>query len=281
MSPIRSLLVHLDAGWHCMERLALARTLAAQHESRLRALLALEPRFVPLPLPMEAGGLPASPLLDEVDTRHRMLAKARFERAVSGAGWPVQWCELGDESPIPGFTRQALHADLLVLGQHDREDADTFDVPSDFVQSVLLASGRPALVVPRHVPEPFQGFGTVLVAWQPRREAARALEAALPLMLGAREVHVVTWSEDDDGGVLLQQQEVTDHLALHGVHGVRCHRGPLPQDAGAALLSLSDGLGADLLVMGCYSHSRARELVLGGASRTVLRDARLPVLMVH
>ncbi|HET7867741.1 MAG TPA: universal stress protein [Burkholderiaceae bacterium] len=280
MSPIRSLLVHLDAGWHSMERLALARTLAAQHESRLRALLALEPRFVPLPLPMEAGGLPAAPLLDEVDTRHRMLAKARFDRAVSGAGWPVQWCELGDEPPIPGFASQALHADLVVLGQHDRDDADAFDVPSDFVPSVVVASGRPALVVPRHASEPFQGFGTVLVAWQACREAARALDAALPLLQGAREVHVVTWS-DDDAGLVLQQQEVADHLALHGVHGVRCHRGQVPLDAGTALLTLCEGLGADLLVMGCYGHSRARELVLGGASRTVLRDARLPVLMAH
>ncbi len=263
-----------------MERLALARTLAAQHESRLRALLALEPRFVPLPLPLEAGGLPAAPLLDEVDARHRMLAKARFDRAVSGAGWPVQWSELGDKPPIPGFTSQALHADMLVLGQRDRDDADAFDVPPDFVQSVIVASGRPALVVPHHTPESFEGFGTVLVAWQARREAARALEAALPLLQQAREVHMVTWSEDD-AGLPLQQQEVVDHLALHGVHGVRCHRGEVPKDAGIALLSMSEGLGADLLVMGCYGHSRAHELLLGGASRTVLRDARLPVLMVH
>lgn len=279
MSPLRSLLVHMDAGWHSMERLALARTLAAQHESRLRALLALEPRFVPLPLPLEAG-LPAVPLMDEVDTRHRLLAKGRFDRAVSGAGWPVQWHELGDEPPIPGFVRHALHADLLVLGQHDRDDADAFDVPSDFVQSVLMDSGRPALVVPRSQPPQFEGFGVVLVAWQASREAARALDAALPLLQQAREVHLVTWS-DDDTALPRQQQEVADYLALHGVHGVQYHLGPLPPDTGAALLSLCEGLGADLLVMGCYGHSRARELVLGGTSRTVLRDARLPVLMAH
>jgi nucleotide-binding universal stress UspA family protein len=280
MSHIRSLLVHLDAGWHSMERLALARTLAAQHEARLRSLLALEPRFVPLPLPMEAGGLPAAPVMDEVDTRHRTLAKACFDRAVSGAGWPVQWNELGDEPPIPGFVQHALHADLLVLGQHDRDDAEALDVPSDFVQAVLMASGKPALVVPRSGRVQFDGFGVVLVAWQARREAARALDTALPLLQQAREVHLVTWS-DDDTALPRQQQEVVDYLALHGVPGVQRHQGKVPPDTGAALLSLSEGVGADLLVMGCYGHSRARELVLGGASRTVLRDARLPVLMAH
>jgi len=280
MNHIRSILVHLDAGSHSTERLALARTLAAQHEARLRALSALQPRFVPLPLPIEAGGLPATLFVDEIDTRQRTLAKTRFDRAVSGAGWPVQWNELGDEPPVPGFVRHALHADLLVLGQHDRDDVDAFDVPSDFVESVLMASGRPALVVPRNGPGRFEGFGVVLVAWQAQRQAARALDAALPLLLRAREVHLVTWS-DDDTALPPQQQEVADYLALHGVHGVRGHQGQVPPDTGAALLSLSEGVGADLLVMGCYGHSRARELMLGGTSRTVLRDARLPVLMAH
>ena len=72
-----------------------------------------------------------------------------------------------------------------------------------------------------------------------------------------------------------------DHLRQHGVVVARHHSGGVPSHPGAALLRLAADVGADLLAMGCYGHSRARELVFGGASRTVLDDMRLPVLMAH
>jgi nucleotide-binding universal stress UspA family protein len=278
MDTIRSILVHLDAGQASAQRLALARTLAARHEARLRALFAVAPRFLPVPLPLDGGGMPAAPLLDEIDTGHRRHARAQFDHQARGPGWPMQWCELAGEPLIPGVARQALLADLLVLGQHDAGDAETFDVPGDFAESVILAGGRPAIVVPHGDRASFSGFDSVLVAWQPTREAAQALAGALPLLRQAGEVHLATWG-DDAAAVAAQQQGVLDYLQLHGVHGVQLHHGTAPADAGAAMLSLAQGVGADLLVMGCYGHSRARELVLGGASRTVLRHMHLPVLM--
>jgi nucleotide-binding universal stress UspA family protein len=279
MDALRSLLVHMDAGRASAQRLALARVLAARHEARLQALFAVVPRFVPVPLPLDSS-IATGPLLDEIDAEHRRRARAGFEQAASGPGWPMQWLELAGGPPVPGFVQQALHADLLVLGQHDASDADTFDVPPDFAESVIVASGRPALVVPPGDYTSFDGFGSVLLAWQATREAARALEASVPLLQRAREVHVVTWG-DDDALLSRQHEDLQDDLRLHGVIGAQWHRGPVPADAGAALLALAQGLGADLLVMGCYGHSRARELVLGGASRTVLRHAELPVLMAH
>ena len=269
MDAIRSILVHQDAGRHSLRRLVLARTLAAQHEARLRALFAVAPR-VP-------GSLPPPPADEAVDASHRREARARFERAASGAGWPMEWRELAGGPPAAGFAREALHADLLVLGQRDPHDIDAMDLPADFVEAVLAASGKPALVVPHVEQAPFEGFGCVLVAWQPSREAALAMSAALPLLQRAREVHLASLGEDAARG----QEDVLEHLRLHAVDGVQAHAGPAPADAGEALLALAGGLGADLLVMGCYGHGRARELVLGGASRTVLHEMQIPVLMAH
>lgn len=274
MDSPRSILVHLDAGRHAAARLACARALAAQHDARLRALLALQPPLT--------GSLPLMPANTGDDRRRE--ARAQFDRAVGGEGWPVEWLAPTGERPTAEFSRAALHADLLVLGQRDPRDAEAFDVPSDFVESVLIGSGTPALVLPFDplvAPADFSGrFATVLIAWQPCREAARALNAALPWLQRADAVHLAGWSGDLDQAAL-EQQEVTDHLRLHAVDGVQCHRAAEGAGVGAALLALATGLGADLVVMGCYGHGRARELILGGASATALREARMPLLMAH
>ena len=273
---IRSILVHVDAGRHCAHRLHLARMMAARHEARLRALFAVAPRFLPMPL---EGVEPTVPVPDEIDPEHRRRARACFDLAASGGGWPMEWSETAGELPLDGFVRRALHADLLVLGQRDSSDDLAFDVPAGFVESVLAASGRPAIVVPCADDLAFDGFDKVVIAWQPTRESARALDAALPLLWHAREIDLVVWSNDDADALAQLRQEVVDHLRLHAVTGIRCHQGPTPADMGAALLAFAEGVGADLLVMGGNGPGRAREMLFGGASRTVLRDMRVPVLM--
>ncbi|NML17662.1 universal stress protein [Azohydromonas caseinilytica] len=279
MEELRSVLVHIDGGSHAAARLTLARALAARFEARLSALFAVAPHFVPVPVPVPGLGLPAAPLLDEIDPAARRRARACFDRLAGASGWPLQWEEVVNGDPVAAFARHGLHADLMVLGRHDPQDAAARDVPRDFAESVLLASGTPAIVTPRGD----AGFGEaacILVAWRPTREAANALKGALPLLQRAQEVHLVNWSEDaaTQGECL---DAVSEFLRLHAVEGIARHEGPAPANTGEALLVLAEGLGADLLVMGCYGHTRARELVLGGASRTVLHEAPLPVLMAH
>ncbi|MDE2092538.1 MAG: universal stress protein [Burkholderiales bacterium] len=287
MNSLRSILLHLDASPRSAMRLRLARTLAAQHEARVTALYGVTPSFLTLPLAIGDGSAAMVPMLEQIDADHRAAARAAFdrERGSGGAGGELLWAEMGTEPVISGFTAQALFADLLVLGQHDPGDADAAGVPADFVESVLVGSGKPALVVP--YAGTFTGIGAdVLVAWKPTREAARAVACALPLLQRARSVHVVGWSADAGAATNADQAgrlDLAGYLRLHGVEPKLRYHASAPSDVGVgeSLLSLAADVGADLLVMGCYGHSRARELVLGGATRTILRSMTVPVLMAH
>jgi hypothetical protein len=119
-----------------------------------------------------------------------------FDQAVSAAAMPIGWsAATGD--PVQAFTRAAACSDLVVIGQSDPGNELRADVQSDFVPSVIIGSGRPALVLPHH----HEGgdIGRVaLLAWKPTREAAHALAGALPLLCKADKVHVALWNEGED-----------------------------------------------------------------------------------
>jgi nucleotide-binding universal stress UspA family protein len=152
-------------------------------------------------------------------------------------------------------------------------------VPSDFVASVLVETGKPGLVLPYIGAAP--GFGqNVLIAWKPTPESARALTAALPLIQRARSVHLACWEETDTGSADAAEPAL-QYLRRHGVQAAVHLAGRPTRDLGEHLLSEAANLQSDLLVMGCYGHGRAREWALGGVTRTVLKSMTLPVLMVH
>ena len=141
---------------------------------------------------------------------------------------------------------------------------------------MLVESGRPALILP------YAGAigpigNTVLVAWKETREAARAVTCALPWLRRAGAVHVMAYGDGADDSMRALER----YLAAQGVAATTHVRGEEEQDMGNALLSRAADVGADLLVMGSYGHSRAREWVLGGATRTILQTMTLPVLMSH
>jgi nucleotide-binding universal stress UspA family protein len=276
MNAIQSILVHLDGTERAAARLNIAHELAAIHKATLTALFAVAPRFVPLRF---GAATSTVPLLDEIDQDHRLRAKSLFEQTAGHGATASSWHEITSELPIPGFVERAWLSDLLVLGQRHPTDATGFDVPADFVEAVIVESGRPALVVP-HTGDRTVDARTVLVAWKPSREAAHAVSAALPFLHRTKNVHVVCAAENIvDTHLALKQ--VGQYLGRHGIVPVEVHHGAVGGDVGRELLSLAKGIGAQLLVMGCYGHSRARELMLGGASRTVLQSMTLPVLMAH
>ncbi|MBE7940635.1 MULTISPECIES: universal stress protein [Ramlibacter] len=275
-APLHQLLVHLDDAAPAAVRLAYARKIAARHEAALAAAYAVIPSMVEVPFAAEAGPQ-ALDALREIDVQRRAQAHAVFD-ASQAPGDTASWCELSGFPLVSSFSEQALYADLLVLGQHQPEGGPA-GIPFDFVESVLLTAGKPALVVP-YTARALELPQTLAIAWKPTREAARAVAAALPLLQQAREVHVLTWGEGATtpaGGL-----DLPAWLQRRGVEA-RWHREAEaePDTVGDHFLSRACDLGADLLVMGVYGHSRAREWVLGGASRTVLQAMTVPVLVAH
>lgn len=250
----------------------MARALGATLGAHVTALYAVTPVFVEMALDVAMGG-PHKALL-EVDLSRLSAARGLVTSICADPGVQVEWRE-GRDAPGHATIRQALYADLLVLGQHDRTHRETGVLP-DFVPSVLIASGKPALVVPYIGPRA-STFKTVMVAWKETRESARALSAAIPILRTAGAVHVALERDTDASHEALLQVLLQRHGIEARFHTLAC----IPSAAGESILSMTADLDADLLVMGCYGHSRARELVLGGASRTVLDSMTLPVLMAH
>jgi nucleotide-binding universal stress UspA family protein len=274
MSAIKTLLVHADAGPRCGARLRAGRRLAQQLDARMDALYAVTPAFTQIPMELAAGAGSAA-MVDEIDVARRNMARQAQQAVAAEPGPAFAWHE-SNGLPYGSFVREALYADLLVLGQHD--PAHDQGVPADFVESVLAASGRPALVLPYVDSVPTLGTA-VLVAWKETPESARALSAALPLLRQAQRVHVAMWGEAED--TERAEGALRGLLSAHGVEPTLHRQAHAGAEVGELMQSLAADLSADLLVMGCYGHTRARELVLGGASRTVLRSMALPVLMSH
>lgn len=272
MDPIRSILVHVDAGPHSRSRLELAAALGRAHGAEVSALYAVTPVFVEMAFDV-AMGAPPKALLD-VDESRRSNASQLAAAVAAETGVPIEWRE-ALEGPEHATISHALCADLLILGQHDRANRHTGVAP-DFAPWVVTGSGKPALMVP-YIGARASPFGNVLVAWKSTRESARALGAAMPLLQRAQTVGVAV----DLATGQAQKDLLQAHLRRHGVQATFHLLSSGTGNAGEAILSLAADVGAELIVMGCYGHSRAREFVLGGATRTVMESMTVPVLMAH
>ena len=278
-ASLAQLLVHLDASPQAVHRLEAARQLGQAQGAAVTALYAVTPRFVELPFSPEIGPGIAAALRDIDDELHRR-ARSAYEQSLATPGIPMTWAEIRDDPIMAAFAQQAFYADLLVLGQHDPSSASSSGVPSDFVESVMTDSGKPALILPYIGMLPRLIGENVVIAWKPTREAALAVSAAMPLLQRARRVVVLSWSCEDER-VEGKRLDLNGFLRLHGIEALWHEQGEEPEALGELLLSRAFDFEADLLVMGCYGHSRAREWVLGGTSRTVLQSMTLPVLMAH
>lgn len=273
MHSLHSLLLHIDSSKHSFERLKFAQAIAAPTSAHIAVLYAVTPWLLMYPGPLE-GLSRARTMLPDDDAEKRNRAKAAFQVATKGMS-NIDWVEGELNSPYD-FGDHALYSDLMVLGQRVPSN---HEVPDDFVPAVIMESGKPALIVPTGVADMQVPVKSVLIAWNASRESARALSAAWHLLAESSEVHVAIFG-DPTGTGPNDSIKLENHLRHHGAKP-KFHLSQVSDDPGRSLLSLAGDLGVSLLVMGCYGHSRAREWVLGGATRTVLREMTLPVLMAH
>lgn len=274
---LSNILLHVDGSRSAPARIALAADLARRSDAHLSALY-VYPR---LDFPAVYGAELPPEYLDAAEAENERVAieiKEKFEHSTTSPDLRTEWVvERGDAADK--LITHGRYADLLIVGQpHPDEPSPFVGIPDE----VILAAGRPVLVVPYIGPHERTGK-RVIVAWNASREAARAVNDALPMLENAEEVHVlvldVNKSNVEDAA--LPGADICLHLARHGIDAEAHHVQANEIDVANLLLSQVSDLDADLLVMGAYGHSRLREIMLGGATRDVLSQMTVPVLMSH
>ncbi|GGF43709.1 hypothetical protein GCM10011611_57610 [Aliidongia dinghuensis] len=277
---LKDLLLVLDAGPANDDRLALAIGLAKRFDAHLVGLH---------PSSTAEGSLSSigfdSALFDAAmrETLARLEARsakvrAAFEAATQREAVSAEW-RVARGYPGPETVLNARYADLVILGQR-RPDDSPLDTPDP--ADVVLDAGCPALIVPyagrferieRHA----------LIAWNASSQAARAVRDALPLLKACRAVTVLAVNPKQ--GVDAHGQEpgadIARHLARHGIPVETDRSFTAATDPADEILSRAADYGSDLIVMGGYGHSRVREMVLGGVTRSILQQMTVPVLMSH
>jgi nucleotide-binding universal stress UspA family protein len=274
----RTIVIHADRAPNIQARIELAAELALRSGAHLvGTAMSGVPRYMRAGGVFEGSGVVIGDYLARAAERAEQ-ALAQFESITARIGVGSREGRRLDDDAYAGLCLQARYADLLVLGQADPDDRDEGGLLLDLPEYVVVHSGRPVLLVPRK--GSFSGAGKhVMMAWNGSLEAAKAVTGALPLLRAADRVTLALFGDTARHGEE-PGADMALYLARHEVQ-VEVVRRPQPVDAGLAILSLASDFGADLLVMGAYGHSRFREMMLGGATRTILAAATLPVLMAH
>lgn len=277
----KTILIHMDRAERRSERLELGLRLASTFEAHLIGLYAVSM----LRMPAYALSASAETLL-EAGEQERAESQQAAERVFRAAcqrylGIAAEW-RTANEDAVEAVKLSARYSDLVIVGQHDAYADRDSGTDASFVADLALSVSRPVLVVP--YAGHFTDIGRkVLIAWNASPQAARAVTAALPLLKRAEEVRVAVFDAErghEEHGEL-PGADLALHLARHGVNALVTEQGSPNGDVGCGILSRAADFGSDLIVMGAYSHSRMRERVLGGATRTLLESMTVPVLAAH
>jgi nucleotide-binding universal stress UspA family protein len=275
----RDILVVIENAAAVPQRLAPAAAIATRFGARLTGFFASG-----YPIMASYGDVSGwSQLVDaymEAQRREAVAAGAAFRQALNRDKLQGEWIFREADETGSAIAEAALY-DLVVVGQPNPDAGLTGGIGLR-PEEVVLSCGRPVLVVP-YAGE-FADVGRrALVAWNGSREAARALHDAMFLLGGAEAVTVIEIDPPAPGiaAPTASAAQVAAALTRRGIAAK-----PESETTGGIgvedlLLSRAADLGADLLVMGAYGHSRMREMVLGGVSRGIFRHMTLPVLMAH
>lgn len=218
-------------------------------------------------------------LKEEAESNASKLRKRLEREAIS---WEVRIAESFFADPPRSMAMHAHYADLSIVNAVPLETEGGPEIRGGFINALLFETGRPVLVIPPHFSMVFP-ISRAIIAWQPTREAARALHDALPLLRKAKTVDVLmvdpVVGENEHGE--RPGADIAVHLARHGIHVNVVVRPGEKRTTAEALLHYASMSGAELLVAGAYGHSRLREWTIGGTTRELLQLIRMPILFSH
>ena len=272
----RDLLVHVDGSEAGRRRVQFAIDLGLRTGARLSGLHVMPPPDVP-PLYKPSQMDEAIANMASKLASNARAAKEAFHEQVGQRLANTRWFD-ADGDVVHGICDSARYADLVILGQYERQGPQVAH-PLPIAHSVVLRCGRPVLVVPAAV-GPIS-FARVAIAWDSSREAVRAVHDALPLLALSQSVEIVTIipplkAESDDDA-----KHLSAHLANHGIKiegGVVQIRA---EEESIALRKQMEKAHYDLLVMGGYSHPMWLEFIFGGMTQSMLLSSKIPVLVSH
>jgi nucleotide-binding universal stress UspA family protein len=237
--------------------------------------------YAPVLPPVDTVSAVPADILDAEREENRKAATdaiARFEEAARRAAISMESRLV--EASVSGATKVlgaiARTFDLSVVGQAE---------PSSFrdnlmIEGALFDSGRPVLVVP-YIQRTGLKLDRIMVCWDRSRNAARAINDAMPFLKRGKTIDVVTIGAGKDTPGEIKGADIAQHLARHGLNVElrRINAGDV--DVANVILSDAADRDTDLIVMGGYGHSRLREFILGGATRGILSSMTVPTLMSH
>jgi nucleotide-binding universal stress UspA family protein len=274
----KTILVHCDASRGTAGRLGIAVDLADHFASHVVGLHVRQAFQAP-------AFTDAGPAMDSLyrtyETTMRAeeaMATAAFRDAVGNQGISSEW-RVADGYVDEILAAEARVADLVIVGQAEPDSPPTA-TPDDLAEDIAMAAECPVLIVP-YIGAAKPPGKTVMLCWNDSREAKHAAVGALPLLAAADKVIVLIIDPKASRGREEPGADVAVWLARHGVKVTVQRDSAADSDVGGVILSRAADHDIDLIVMGIYGHSRMRERVLGGASRTLLASMTAPLLVAH
>jgi len=281
---LKDILVHLDSDNRSSARLSIAAGLARRHAAHLIGLFVVDVPRAEYFYGSAMTFMGPEQLIDRFRQESAEAARkveAQFQDLIRREGIEGEWRQVEDATGA-AVSLHARYADITVLGQPNYHEFGDVAARDAVVTTALMSSGRPVLTIPYAGNFPVVG-DRVLVAWNASREATRAVNDAMPLLEKASMVTIL--AVNPRGGIQghgdVPAADIALHLARHGVRAEAAHTVTEDIGDGDTLLSYAADIGADLIVAGGYGHSRAREIMFGGVTRSLLRAMTVPVLLSH
>lgn len=255
-----------------------AAILAKKHQASLTGLF-VKPDFSGYTTVYGAYPLNLTQTFFDLQAEFASKVKTCFTEIANKHELPNQWHEIQQYEAPP---KPSNYADLIVVSQPDQESSVIFN-DTDFVDHLITDTGLPTVVIPRN----WQSKSApkhIVLGWKECREAVGAVRHSLTLMRDAEDVHVVSVTKKADTDAdLVNGIEITSYLTEHDVQAefFSATMDAADQHAADTLIRHVQEHQRDLIIIGGYGHSRFREIILGGVTRSLIKESTVPVLLSH